>query len=281
MESDSAAMRANCEGDATPRCAGCINAPEYQRCDSDDRKKLLRAATVLKTALVTYRETAYDIDLTRIELGNGVLILRQKPPSIHSRPIRRPFSGHLTGIPEHREAALVNNQCTMAMALLSGLTGILLSVLDIHIGKPTLPTRLMPAPDSSNCPHPVLKAELNDYGEEWIIDTAGAQYGFRVVLVPFPKYIYDPKCRPAGRPTPYEWTETKDLDFFATHPFGRASKEVIEKHELERQSRLHSASFVKNTVKKELLDGSDDLFQQKLEKFIADLRTHMSVLPTV
>lgn len=72
--------------------------------------------------MLAYRETVYDIDLTKIELIDGVLYLHQKVVLNASQPKRGSFPDHLTNNVEHKEAALVNNQCTAAMALLGPLT---------------------------------------------------------------------------------------------------------------------------------------------------------------
>ena len=133
------------------RCAGCKDAPEYlagdaldtfycdrdcqiktreahkERCRNMSRRTtLLRAAKVLKTALLTYREMVYDIDLTKIESKDGILWLHQIPKT---RPKRGIFPDHLTDNIEYKEAALLVNQCTTAMALLGRLTRKLLSGL--------------------------------------------------------------------------------------------------------------------------------------------------------
>ena len=101
------AQCANCGTNATMRCAGCIDAPEYQPSDSvgsvycsrdcqkghwsnhkahchalGQRKKLLRTANILKAAPLTYREVVYNIDLTKIEFQDRVLCLHQ-----NQRPI--------------------------------------------------------------------------------------------------------------------------------------------------------------------------------------------------
>jgi hypothetical protein len=105
----------------------------------DTRKKLLRTANILKAALLTYKEVVYDIDLTKIEFQDGVLCLHQNQRSITARSKRGLSPGHLTTNIEHREAALVNNQCTTAMALLGRLTRKLLkggtAPQDYHLGK--------------------------------------------------------------------------------------------------------------------------------------------------
>lgn len=88
----------SCGKDATMKCAGCMNAPEYKPGDSvttvycsrdcqrrhwsdhkahcralGQRMKLVRTAIILKAALLTYREVIYDVDLTKIELQDGAL----------------------------------------------------------------------------------------------------------------------------------------------------------------------------------------------------------------
>ena len=146
------------------RCAGCMDAPEYQPGDSvgsvycncdcqkghwskhkahcrtlGQRKKLLRTATILKAALLTYREVVYDLDLNRIQFQDGVLCLHQNLRHINTRSKRGLFPDHLTTNIDHKEAALVNNQCTAAMALLGRLTRKLLEgetdTQDYHLGK--------------------------------------------------------------------------------------------------------------------------------------------------
>lgn len=129
------------------RCSGCIGAPEYESgdgpntayCDRDcqrehwnshkaqckmlqQRKKLLRAAKILKAALLTYREATYDVDLTGVHYKNGVLLLHQNQRSISTRAKRGPFPNHLVANTQHKEAVLAHNSCTTAMALLGRLT---------------------------------------------------------------------------------------------------------------------------------------------------------------
>jgi hypothetical protein len=64
----------------------------------------------------------YDVDLTKIGFQGGVLCLNQSQRPITARSKRGLFPDHLTTNIEHKEAALANNQCTMAMALLGRLT---------------------------------------------------------------------------------------------------------------------------------------------------------------
>ncbi|KAI9776080.1 MAG: hypothetical protein M1839_000593 [Geoglossum umbratile] len=264
------------------------------------RRKLLRAANILKAALLTYREAVYDIDLTKADFQDGILHLYQNQRSITTRSKRGPFPSHIITSIEHREAALAHNQCTTAMALLGCLTWKLLAgemarkvitgvsqdlhllgvvstieILDLHIGKPLVPTKLIPGPDSSDCPHTVLKVQRLFTDEDWILDTAGCQYGFRDVLVPFEKYIADKACRISSQPTAYNATETKDLDFFSTLSFMNMTRTQREDRELERKARLHFAAFVNTRVGKDLLDGSDAGFKDKFDSFVSGLNLHM------
>lgn len=88
---------------------------------------------------MTYREVVYDVDLTKIQFQDGVLCLHQNQRSITTRSKRGLFPVHLTTNIDHKEAALANNQCTTAMALLGRLIRKLLEgetdPQDYHLGK--------------------------------------------------------------------------------------------------------------------------------------------------
>jgi hypothetical protein len=265
------------------------------------RRKLLRAANILQAAFLTSREVLYDIDLTKIEAKDGTLCLYQNQRSITAPVKRGLFPNHLTTNIQHKEAALAINQCTTATALLGRLTQKLLAgkrsrigtsgsvnnflhskgvsssieVLDIRIGKPLLPPKLIPGRDLKDCPHTVIKVELLFTTESWIIDTTGCQYGFREVLVPFDKYIADKVCQLLGDPTTYNWTETKDLDYFSTLPFMNRSRAQKKDRELERKARLHFADFVDRFVDAGILDGSTSEFNNNHASFGDKLKTHM------
>lgn len=107
------------------------------------RKRLFRTAKVLKAALLTYREVMYDMDLTKIELQDGVLCLFQSQRSINSRLKYGMFPNHLTTNKEHKEAGLANNQCTTAMALLGRLTRKLLQGQIFPSSYPVRMTKLI------------------------------------------------------------------------------------------------------------------------------------------
>ncbi|KAL5333674.1 hypothetical protein BJX70DRAFT_49020 [Aspergillus crustosus] len=297
----------SCGSKATQNCAGCLEAPEYHPGDSvsvfycgrdcqkkhwpshkprctamRQRRKLFRAALVLKAALLTYREGCYDVPLTKIELRDGVLHLHQRPRGIAAPCIRGPFPDHLTTNTKHKEAALAVNQCTTAMALLSGLTRKLLAgvastieILDLHLGRQPIPTKLLPGPDATTCPHTVLKVGRLFASETWIIDTTGCQYGFEEVLVPFDKYIEERECRSLGGPETYIATETKDLDYFATLSFMNRLRTQRENLKRERQSRLRFAEFVDTAVSQDILEGSNADFNDNLNTLMSQLALHM------
>jgi len=147
--------------------------------------------------------------------------------------------------------------------------------LDLHIGKPLIPTKLVPSPDSSDLPHTVLKVGRLYANEVWIIDTTGCQYGFRDVLVPFKKYVADKSCRISSEPTTYDSTETKDLDYFSTLPFLNRTRAQRSDKKLERQARLHFALFVNRCVSKDMLNGSAAEFKDKFDSFVSELKLHM------
>jgi hypothetical protein len=111
--------------------------------------------------------------------------------------------------------------------------------------------------------------------ETWILDTAGCQYGFREVLVPYEKYLTERSCRIPNGTAPYDATETKDLDYFSTIPFLNQTKAQREDKKQERKARLHFASFVNKRVSKDILDGSTTVFNDNLDNFVHELKLHL------
>jgi uncharacterized FAD-dependent dehydrogenase len=73
----------------------------------------------------------------------------------------------------------------------------------------------------------------------------------------------------------YNWTETKDLDYFATLPVMNKSRAQKQDRAMERRARLHFADFVNRHVGSDILDGSASEFNEKLESFGNMLKTHM------
>jgi hypothetical protein len=150
-----------------------------------------------------------------------------------------------------------------------------IKVLDLHIGKPLIPTKLVPSLDFSDMLHTVLKVGQLFTNEAWIIDTVSCQYRFRDVLVPFEKYVVDKSCRISSKPTTYDATETKDLDYFLTLLFLNRTRAQQEDNKLERQARLHFAIFVNTLVSKDMLNGSAAEFKDKFDSFVYKLKLHM------
>ncbi len=150
--------------------------------------------------------------------------------------------------------------------------------MDLQVGKPRTPTKLVPGPESRGCPHTVLKVTARSSKEAWIIDVAGCQYGFREVLVPYKMYLADRSCRITSQPTTYDATETKDLDFFATLPVLNKTKAQREDLRLERRARIHFAEFVKAHGGKDILGGTATEFKEKLDTFAQDLKLHIMKL---
>jgi hypothetical protein len=121
----------------------------------------------------------------------------------------------------------------------------------------------------------VLKVGRLFADEAWILDTAGCQYGFRDVLVPFEKYVAEKSCRILNEPTTYNATETKDLDYFSTLPLLNRTRAQREDKRLERQARLHFAVFVNTHSSNDILNGSAVEFKDKFDSFVHELKLHM------
>lgn len=112
--------------------------------------------------------------------------------------------------------------------------------------------------------------------ETWVLDTAGSQYGFQDVLIPYQIYVDDKACRIVNDPTTYDANETKDLDYFSTIPFLNISSAQQADREAERKDRLHFATFVDNQDTEKLLGGTDYQFKDGLDNYVRMLTLHMS-----
>ncbi|KAL2871593.1 uncharacterized protein BJX67DRAFT_166591 [Aspergillus lucknowensis] len=197
--------------------------------------------------------------------------------------IRGPFPDHLTTNAKYKQAALTVNQCTTAMALLGRLTRKLLTgvassinVFDLHLGRQPVPTKLVPGPDATTCPHTVVMFKRLFVDETWILDTTGCQYGYEDILVPFDRYIDERECRNLAQPVSYDATETEDLDYFATLPFMNKFRTQRENMKRERRARLRFAEFVDANVSQDILQGSNVDFDRSLDTLMSKLKMHMS-----
>jgi hypothetical protein len=120
-----------------------------------------------------------------------------------------------------------------------------------------------------------LDGNLDTADEAWILDTAGCQYGFRDVLVPFEKYVADKLCRISSELITYDATETKDLNYFSTLPFLNKTRAQREHKKLKRQARLHFIVFVNTRVSKNMLNSFAAKFKNNLNGFIYKLKLHI------
>lgn len=154
-----------------------------------------------------------------------------------------------------------------------------IEIMDITVGKPRVPTRLIPGPNSQSAPqHTVLKIRNVGNNETWIVDTTGCQYGFRDVLIPFNTYFLANDCQTRDSPQTYDACETKDLDYFETIPLLTMTKALRMNLRLERQSRQHFAVFVARTVGDKILGGSDAEFRVTIDHFVNGLKSHMRAI---
>ncbi|KAJ6110510.1 hypothetical protein N7486_002745 [Penicillium sp. IBT 16267x] len=295
-----------CRQPTTKQCSRCVDGPAYpvlglsnifycsvdcQRLDwpwhkvvcerMKLRTKLRRIATLLKAAMLAYREIVYDMDITDIESNEGLFRFIQISHKGHNclHRVHAPFPNNITTNPQHKEVALLFNQGTAAMALLSRLTKRLLIGLDVKpimveitMEKPKVPVRIGPGPIPDYFPHTVMFMEINWSKELWILDPTGAQYGIQDVFVPWKQYMDEYECRIVGY-YPYHTTETGDLDHFATLPEART---LATKIAVERQARIVFSSFVDCLVIGDLLDVSETDFKRKVEEFQENLKQHMS-----
>jgi hypothetical protein len=95
------------------------------------------------------------------------------------------------------------------------------------------------------------------------------------VLIPFEKYIADKSCRISSKPTTYDATEMKDLDYFSTLPFLNRTRAQRKDKKLERKARLPFAVFINTRVSKDMLNGSTAEFTDKFDSFVRELKAHM------
>lgn len=133
-----------------------------------------------------------------------------------------------------------------------------------------------PWPDASECPHTVLMVERLFSDETWFLDTAGSQYGFQDVLVPYQKYLDEKACRIINDLTTDNANEIKDLDYFSILPFMNISSAQKSHRKLERKNRLHFSAFVDNQDTEKLLSSADVQFKNGLDNCVRLLRFHTS-----
>ncbi|KAF4951913.1 hypothetical protein FGADI_7135 [Fusarium gaditjirri] len=250
-------------------------------------KLTLTCSKLLKAALLAYKEVVYDIHVTKVEHDEATrtLVLTHVPNRIE----RHPFPSHLTRIENHKEAALLVNQCTMSISLLGPMTRGLLAgivyrmdVAVVEIRNPPLPIRFQP-PDgmmTDRVFHTIVEATLDSSGERWVIDITGCQYGFRDILLPLEKYITQNNCFSYGLLQPYGHTETTDQDELPCSPFfiltGGPNEQQLADIEIEKGYRRHFATLVRALFHQGLTQGSVAHFAAILDDLAHRVITHMS-----
>ncbi|KAF5700568.1 beclin 1 [Fusarium globosum] len=250
-------------------------------------KLTLTCSKLLKAALLAYKEVVYDIHVTRIshDKDNGTLVLTHKPNRIE----RHPFPSHLTSIEEHKQAALLVNQCTMSISLLGpmarGLLAGIVSRMDVavvEIQNPSLTIKFHP-PDGIMTDrkfHTIVEATLDSSEERWLIDVTGCQYGFRDILLPLEKYIAQNNCSSYELLQPYGHTETTDQDELPRSPLiiltRGPSEQQLADVEIEKGYRRHFAALVRAIVNQGLTQGSDAQFAATLDELVRRVITYMS-----
>ncbi|KAF5231996.1 hypothetical protein FANTH_13181 [Fusarium anthophilum] len=260
-----------------PRCQAAHEPAHQVYCYNLQRRKtLLRTAKLLKAALLAYKEVVYDIHVTRIKHDevNGTLVLTHTPNRIE----RHPFPNHLTSIEDHKQAALLVNQCTMSISLLGPMARGLLAESSPHYQFHP-PDGLM----TDRKFHTIIEATLDSSGERWLIDVTGCQYGFRDIVLPFEKYIAQNNCSSYERLQPYGHTETTDQDELPRSPLMILTRGPSERQladiEIEKGYRRHFAALVRALVHHGLTQGTDAHFAATLDKLARRVITYMSSYP--
>ncbi|KAI8962416.1 hypothetical protein F5Y11DRAFT_365970 [Daldinia sp. FL1419] len=312
----------NCGEPAKLRCSGCLTAPEYQQgdvvavayCNSQcqrlqwpmhkakcqvlrKRVSLLRIAKLLKAALLTYRECAYDHPLAEVTHEQDVLQLHMDPQKRPYYPWYKPFPSDLDISPEDKEVALTSSQCTTAQCLLGPLARYLLEGLASK--SKTIEVNVVPKVPWNMVWHNYLGKERVDFpstitthaivlvwlgNEGWVVDVTGCQFGFQDVLIPIDKYFYDTVQDVVCGPFPYVETETTDVDAIDKKLSPTYTDQQRLKVAHERAARHHFAKFAldqfghyKSTrPSKDFLNGTSKEFQTKLARFENDLKVHMT-----
>lgn len=151
----------------------------------------------------------------------------------------------------------------------------IIDTMDLIIRNPPVPTKLIPDFDPYGDVHTVLRIQEPGDNDTWIIDTTGCQYGYRDLLIPFDKYFMGKDFELLASPLPYNASETKDLDYYALVPCFTMSKAQRIGIRKERHTRHRFAAFVAKAVGDKFLEGSDAEFEETIDRFVDQLKTHM------
>lgn len=299
---------ANCGTEATIQCKACMDAPEHEPGDSisafycttacqtadlqnhktncrirAQRKRLLRAAIILKAALLVYSEPSYARTIAELDRLDKVLALAYTWGGSYY-PRLDPDSFLPNPTPAQREAVLMYSLCGgIATRLVGRLTHKLLAGLpciveqvQVNVETPSPRTKLLRNHHLVRREHTVLKVDLLFGGGTWIIDPAAAQFGVPDVLFPYDKYILDRYIDVVGQPATYNVTETSDIDFLLYERTPPLEGDIRDAIALERPPRARLASFVNTRVLTDILLGSAAEFEAKVEAFKGALRFYMA-----
>lgn len=247
------------------------------------RKRLLRAAIILKTALLVYSKPSYERTTAELDGLDKALALPYNWGGIYY-PRLDPDAFLPDPTPAQREAVLMYSLCGgLATRLVGRLTHKLLAGLpcvvqqiQVHVETPSAKTRLLRNPQSIRREHTVLKVDLLFGGGTWIIDPAAAQFGILDVLFPYDWYVLDRGIDFVGEPATYNVTETLDIDYLLNERTPQLEGDIRDAIALERPSRVRLASFVNTCVRTDILLGSASEFEAKVEAFKEALRLHMA-----
>lgn len=247
------------------------------------RKRLLRAAVILKAALLVYSEPFYGRTIVGLDRLDKVLGLPSNSGRVYYPPLD-PASFLPNPTREQREAVLMYSVCggvatrlvcRLMHKLLAGLPCVVKQV-EIVVETPAPKTKLLRNPHLVGQEHTVLKVDLLFGGGTWIIDPAAAQFGVPDVLFPYDKYISDRDADFVGEPETYNVSETEDIDYVLhelTPPVGGDMRDALA---AERPRRVRLASFINTQVGHDILLGSAAEFEAKVEAFKEALTSHMA-----
>ncbi|OTA89556.1 hypothetical protein M434DRAFT_34238 [Hypoxylon sp. CO27-5] len=298
---------ARCGIQASKRCTGCLDAPEYQPGDSLDvfycgsdcqqrhwqahkaqcnirrkRKKLLRTAMLMRATFLAYRECTYSLPLSAIEPRDSVLVQILELDPRRSDHWLSPFPEDVTTNNKHKEAAKVLDQCNAVPSLLGRLARQLLEgiasdiqVFTVHV-EPVMSwvyrfrnEDIYPK-EFQRLSHTILVAQVE--AESWVIDVTGCQYGFPEIISPRFKYFRDRVDEVLAESPLFLETETSDLDL-RKHRMRNYEgvKSFVSRSKHERAARLH----FKTLIMERFIDGPPEFTQKFLEGTQEDFQVEL------
>ncbi|KAL8733122.1 MAG: hypothetical protein Q9166_002314 [cf. Caloplaca sp. 2 TL-2023] len=210
-----------CGQGAANVCGACHKSPDGEtgnlkstwycgaQCQKDDwnnhkalckasvsKKMLYRAASIAQELFYIYREIAFDKLILKVERKEGEMILYE---GMYKDLVFIPFPASLFKDDKEKKAMLTYLACGdawgyMDVLLKTMLNGISSKLSDITLKlkrKHPLKLRMINPrneEDLNDYRHEVMKVELKD-GSTFIVDLAGAQYGYLVPVMPYDAYL--------------------------------------------------------------------------------------------